>query len=558
MENILIVDSYSTGENFLEDIKKRGYHPIVLWSKRNDLLFQAMESHRNPIMKKYKDEVDFYIEKDTYEETLSMVKELNPKFVLPGGELGVELATMLAADLNLPGNKKDRIPYMTNKSLMHQALAEHGVREIRGKVVHNLEEALDFYHSNNLKGAVLKPYRGAGSVDVRLCDSEEELRAAYDEVFASGNYMGGEEEGMLLQERIIGTEYVVNTVSYQGRHKLTSILRYLRKKVPGGGNAYDRAEMLGTLETGCSSLVRYMFSALNALGIEYGNVHAELMMDEKGPVLIEVNCRPMGFHLRADYMDKIWGHHETDLVLDAYLHPEAFLSSIHEPFRSLSCGWMKMVIVEGDKDIVASPILTLARHQKSFFYADLGKSVSGHVTKTVDLDTAGGTIYLANDDRGQLLRDYDFLERVETQYYDMLYSGKRKEPSEMPSSLQSIGELLDEINPIGSVLLLSNEIRLAPGLTCVSEEEIEKVRGGFQYGVLDLNYLEDEDYESMTEDFFRLVSKVRSGGYIIVPERTYWHFSYGIESIEILAEAAGLLIEAPNMDSGKYVCLKKN
>lgn len=557
MENIVIVDPYSTGENFLEDIRKRGYHPIALWSRRNEGIFQVMEKRRIPIMNRNRKDTDFYIEKDTYEETLEMVRHLQPKIILPGGELGVELSNSLAADLDLPGNKKERIPYMTNKYLMQKTLSEHGVRAIRGKVVHDLEEALDFYRGNGLEGVVLKPYRGAGSVAVRLCDSEEELRAAYDEVFAGGNYMGGEEEGMLLQEKINGIEYVVNTVSYRGRHKLTSMFRNVKVKVSSGGNAYDRSEMLGTLEAGCSSLARYMFRALDALGIEYGNVHSELMMDEKGPVLIEVNCRPMGSSLRADYMDKIWGHHETDLALDAYLHPEAFLASIHAPYRTMSNGMMKYLIVEGDQDVVSSPILTLARHQKSFFYADLEKSVPGHLDKTVDLDTAGGTIYLANDDRGQFLKDYDFLKRVETRYGNMLFAAGRKGEAERPESLQTIEDLVEEIKPIGAVLLLSNEIRLASGLTCVSEDELSGVKGGFQYGILDLNFREDEDYESMAEDFFLLSEKVRTGGFIIVPERTYWHFSYGIESIEILAEAAGYLIEAPNMDTGKYVCVQK-
>ena len=195
MENIVIVDPYSTGENFLEDIKKRGYHPVALWSRRNDSIFQVMEERRIPIMKRHKGETDFYTEKDSYEETLELVRGLHPKIILPGGELGVELSNNLAADLQLPGNKKDRIPYMTNKNLMQKALSEHGLRAIRGKVVHSLDEALDFYRSNDLKGAVLKPYRGAGSVSVRLCDNEEELKAAFDEVFAGGNYMGGEEAG---------------------------------------------------------------------------------------------------------------------------------------------------------------------------------------------------------------------------------------------------------------------------------------------------------------------------------------------------------------------------
>ncbi len=35
MENIMVVDPFSTGINYLEDIIKRGYHPVGLWSKRD-------------------------------------------------------------------------------------------------------------------------------------------------------------------------------------------------------------------------------------------------------------------------------------------------------------------------------------------------------------------------------------------------------------------------------------------------------------------------------------------------------------------------------------------
>ena len=41
-------------------------------------------------------------------------------------------------------------------------------------------------------------------------------------------------------------------------------------------------------------LVEYALQTVRVLGITDGPVHGEYMMDEKGPVLIEVNCRVMG------------------------------------------------------------------------------------------------------------------------------------------------------------------------------------------------------------------------------------------------------------------------
>ncbi|MBQ7725200.1 MAG: ATP-grasp domain-containing protein [Lachnospiraceae bacterium] len=548
MENIVIVDAFSTGVNFIEDIMNRGFKPVVLWSKRSGHIFDLMAEVRKPIEHKYKDSAEFIVECDTYDETLSMVKALAPKFILPGADLGVELSVRLAADLGLPGNRTERLPAMTNKFLMHQKLIEHGVRGIRGKIVHNWDETLEYYRRGGFKGCVLKPYRGASSVDVRICDSEEELKNAYDEVFAEGNYMGGEEEGMLLQERIVGTEYIVNTVSYAGRHKISALWKHSKKKVAGGGMVYNYTETLSRLETGCTSLIRYAFDVLNALGVEYGNVHSEFMIDEKGPVLIEVNCRPMGSDMSAEFLDKIWGHHETDLALDAFLYPDAFCKETDAPFRPLAKGLKKHLITDKEREILSAPILPIIRRQKSFVKARLGKAVSDRLARTVDLDTSAGVVYLANEDERQLIRDRDFLERAETRYFEMLFTGGKRSEADRPQFLPSIREVILELQPVGSVLLCSNETKELPGVSVVSEDTLPDAPEGFSYAILDLAFRENEDLESMAETFFTLADKVKASGRIIVPENTYWHFPCGAESIEILSEAAGLFIEAPTKD----------
>ncbi len=552
MENIIIVDPFSTGVNFLEDIRKRGYHPVGLWSKRSDHIYELMKGVRSPIENRYRGIATFMTEDSDYNVTLNKVKELKPLFILPGADLGIELAAMLAEDLGLPGNPVERIPVLTNKFLMHQALTDNGVRGIRGKIVHNWEETIGFYREQGFTGCVLKPYRGASSVDVRICDSEEELKAAFDEVFAEGNYMGGE-EGMLLQERITGTEYIVNSVSYQGKHKLTAIWKHSKKKVEGGGMVYNYTETLSRPEAGCSALIKYAFDVLNTLGVQNGNVHSEFMIDEDGPVLIEINCRPMGSDMPSNFLDRIWGHHETDIALDAYLHPEAFLAHINDPFRPLAKGLKKHLITDKDMDVISAPVLAMIMHQKSFCHARLGKSVSDHLARTVDLDTSAGVLYLVNEDEGQLYRDRDFLERIENRYFYMLFSGKKADVADMPSSMDTVEDILKNEHPVGSIILLSNEINEMPGVTTVTFDNIRESQGGFQYGILDIVYSESEDYELISNMFFALADKIRRGGTIIVPERTYWHMPCGKESVEILSEAAGLLIEAPNADTKNVI-----
>ena len=104
MENIIIVDPFSTGVNFLEDIRKRGYHPVGLWSKRSNHIYELMKGVRSPIENRYRGIATFMSEDSDYNVTLNKVKELKPLFILPGADLGIELAAMLAEDLGLPGN----------------------------------------------------------------------------------------------------------------------------------------------------------------------------------------------------------------------------------------------------------------------------------------------------------------------------------------------------------------------------------------------------------------------------------------------------------------------
>ncbi len=557
MENIIVVDPISTGENYITDIIQRGFRPVGLWSKRNDIIFEAMSEDRNAAEHHFQDRAEFLTERETYEETLKLVKGYAPKLILIGGEVGVELATKLAEDLGLPGNPMERLPVLTNKYLMNQALIEYGIRGIRGTIVHNLEETITFYREQKLKGCVLKPCRGAGSFDVRVCENEEELKDAFNEVFATANAMGGKDDGMLLQEKIDGVEYVVNTISRNGRHKFSSIWKYAKKTVEGGGKVYSITELLDRLETGSSSLVRYAFDVLEALGVTNGIVHSEFMIDEEGPVLIEANCRVIGNHMCAEYMDRMLGHRETDVLLDACLHPEAFAAHINDPYRPLAKGFMKNIIVGRDREVVSSPILSLIRHQKSFYGASIPKAVSGHLNRTIDLATSAGVIYLVNEDCGQLHRDRDFLERIEAGYFDMLFSEKIATADEMPEKMETIEEVLGRLRSAGSVLLLSNELRQLDGVTCVSADEMDTVTDGYAYGIFDMNYQENEDYSALIDSFFRLADKVRNRGCIAVPRRSYWHLPCGRESIEVMCEAAGLLIEAPVMDGDDTLLIRK-
>ena len=92
---------------------------------------------------------------------------------------------------------------------------------------------------------------------------------------------------LLIQERINGTEYIVNTVSCNGQHRVTLIWKYKKVKTSEGAMIYDTCETVNELNLGEAEMVEYAYDVADALGIQYGPVHGEYMIDEKGPVLIE-------------------------------------------------------------------------------------------------------------------------------------------------------------------------------------------------------------------------------------------------------------------------------
>ncbi|MFB6721427.1 hypothetical protein ACFCV3_14740 [Kribbella sp. NPDC056345] len=68
---------------------------------------------------------------------------------------------------------------------------------------------------------MLKPVASAGTDNVVVCGSPEQVRAACARIMASADRYGLANHVVLAQEFLAGDEYFVNTVSRDGRHRTT-------------------------------------------------------------------------------------------------------------------------------------------------------------------------------------------------------------------------------------------------------------------------------------------------------------------------------------------------
>lgn len=546
---IVICEYISTGVNYIDDAWARGYEPVLLEGHYvgTDEETAPFKEARERINSRYKDTLKIIPENSNYSEVLQQVRELDPALVIAGSEFGVPIATRLAEDLGLPGNPVSSLRAMTEKDDMHEALKKSGLRYIRGQVVKSEQEAIDCYHDLGTEDVVVKRARGAGTQGVYLCHGFEETMRAVRKSLGQQIKNAEEDVEILIQERIMGTEYIVNTVSCNGEHYVDSVWKYDKVRMPNGTNAYNNAMTVTELEVGHSALMRYACQVASAIGVKYGPIHGEYMVDDKGPVLIEVNCRPMGAGLRRKYVEEIFGHHETDRALDSYLDPEKFRADLYRPYRPKKFGALKLFILKEDTEVYTAPIMQIAKHLRSYYAGEFDRI--GRTTilpETRNLETMGGTVFLLHEDERVVREECELLHLLETKYPRILYQGKSSQSSDDIATESDLDEVMRAADCHGAIIVYSDTVKNFGGATVVNKHSLNDAYNSFECGILDLSKPESfTDLESVIQEIFKLTEKIRCGGKILVPESTYAHLPYGMEGIEILLKVAGLRIEMP-------------
>jgi biotin carboxylase len=149
---------------------------------------------------------------------------------------------------------------------------------------------------------VVKPVQSAGSDDVFLCNNVEEALVAHSRIAGKKNGLGLVNDGALIQEFLAGKEYVIDKVSLDGIHKLVAIWQYDKRVCNGANFVYFGMKLVSSQSDRSQQLVAYSTEVLNALGIQQGPSHMEVMWCGADPItgsggypcLVEVGSRCHG------------------------------------------------------------------------------------------------------------------------------------------------------------------------------------------------------------------------------------------------------------------------
>jgi len=343
-----------------------------------------------------------------------------------GCESGVELHDALTASMGFSGNGKELTQARRNKYIMGERIRACGLRAVKQLLTSEWSEVEGFINAFNTKRfrVVLKPVDSAGTDSVFFADNIPEAKEAFNTILGRSSVFGAKNKAVLVQEYLQGTEYVVDSVSLDGEHKVVAMWQYDKRRTNDAQFVYyglrlfesTRRDPERNLE---NRLANYAFSVLDALEIKNGPSHAEIMWldEEDAPCLVEVGARPHGGEgTFVDIAEAPIGYNQLSVGLDALKDPVSFkaLSVIPPPLKAFAAEVCLVSLQEG-KIVGHGAGLETIKAMPSFKSVEFHTPIGGKLHKTIDIFTSPGSVLLGHTDCDVLEADYARIHVIENE-----------------------------------------------------------------------------------------------------------------------------------------------
>lgn len=234
-------------------------------------------------------------------------------------DLAAHTVSYIADALGLVGNPLSISHQCSDKYAMRRCLDEAGVRVPK----YSLIKAGDAQHDEF--PVIVKPTDRSGSAGVQLCYDQNEVEAA---VLKASDLSFS--KSVIVEEFVQGAEISVESFSQDGRHR---ILVFTDKEVTPlpyfveiGHHQPSKIQLVDGLENRCEQVA---IAALNALGIQYGAAHTELLITPSGDiVVVEVGARMGGDFIGSHLVKLSTGFDYVQAVVEQSLGENVDLNSI--------------------------------------------------------------------------------------------------------------------------------------------------------------------------------------------------------------------------------------
>jgi hypothetical protein len=255
-------------------------------------------------------------------------------------------------------------------------------------------------------------------VGVTFCESEEAVWKAYETILAGEHTAHCSANrhyqcaGVLLQDYMEGTEYIVNVVMRDGVFKCTAIWKYDKRPYNGAAFVCYGKELLSVGdEPHLPDILVYTERVLEAFQFRNGAVHAEIMYTDEGPRLVEINCRLHGGNgAWVRPAEQCMAYSQLSVYMDVYLTggnvlfdyisrwPKDVVGGCYQvKMRSHVTGTLEAVIKSQ-----LDRILALPSYKEHFISTRPGEKL----LLTVDMPSVPGEVTLVHQNKHVLEVDY--------------------------------------------------------------------------------------------------------------------------------------------------------
>jgi len=279
---------FGAGINQLELIREaKGLHITTV----------AIDPSDSPPGKK---EADHYyqVKGNDYETTRGIALKHKIDGIVTGQmEKPLRLMAKLATELGLIFHSEAVIEKSLNKWLMKQAFLKDRIPCASGVILKKDQELTKEALNELSFPVIIKPVDAFSSRGVYKADSVDELKACRND---SINYAS--DGNVIIEEFLAGKEFSIESITFEGK---TEIVQFTEKFITPYPNTVEMghlqpANLNDTEREQISKLIR---KAIIAMGIDYSASHAEIILTNDGPKMVEIGAR-LGGDFIASYLTK--------------------------------------------------------------------------------------------------------------------------------------------------------------------------------------------------------------------------------------------------------------
>ena len=409
----IIVTGLGTGKYLAPAFRGYGHDVIHVSSKLQQNLGFNENKH---------DYIAHYYEPSNINSLIFQLKKhKNIKAVIAGTEGGVDLAEKLNWLLKLPYSNDSKLLHTRrNKFNQQEALKKANIRSISQYLTKDLSKIIEWKKKNNINfPIVLKPIESSASDNVFICKNDKDVEIAFSKIISSVDHFQNKNQYVLCQEYIGGQEYMVNTVSWDKKHRIIELLK-INKKIVNGHPLYDTLHAVGQDSDDFQLIDSYLKRVYKTLGINYGAAHAEVKVwnknNKKVVTLIELGTR-LGGVAGVSALQESQGYSQTSVLVNSYINPGSLNGLPDNLHLKKKVAAVFLINNSYSGNVVKNFDPNIFYKLKTYHSLNFLYKKGSFLPITTDLFTTPGFIYLLGDDEEEIEKDIKIIRKLENKIY---------------------------------------------------------------------------------------------------------------------------------------------